>query len=176
VSSSAVTTPESATQPSASWRYAVLGGLALVVVIADQATKALARGRLGSGGSFPLLGGAVDIVYARNTGAAFSLLQSRDSLFVVVAILVIGGIVMFYRRATDLPPIVQIGLGLILGGALGNLIDRIRQGYVADLVDLHWWPVFNVADSCIVSGVAALVLQSYLQDRKNRRNERTSRH
>lgn len=172
MSTPALAHPVPAAETSGPRRYAVLGGVAVAVVIADQTTKALARESLGSGGSFRLFGGAVEIVYARNTGAAFSLLQSRGSLFVVVAILVILGIVMFYRRAIDLPVIVRVGLGLILGGAIGNLIDRIHDGYVADLIDLHWWPVFNAADSCIVSGVAALVVHSYLQDRKNRHDER----
>jgi signal peptidase II len=146
------------------------------MVLLDQVTKALARDRYASGGSFRLFGGAVDLVYARNTGAAFSLMQSRGSVFVVVAILVIAGILVFYKRASNSPPIVQVGLGLILGGATGNLIDRVRLGYVADLIDLHWWPVFNLADSCIVVGVATLVLSSYVQDRQNRRHEPSRGH
>jgi signal peptidase II len=68
--------------------------------------------------------------------------------------------VLYYRRVAAGPALLRIGLSLVLGGAIGNLIDRVRLGYVVDFIDLRWWPVFNVADSAIVVGVAALVLRS----------------
>ena len=74
-------------------------------------------------------------------------------MLVLVAVAVSLGIVMYYRRVAQSPALVRLALGLILGGAIGNLIDRVRLGYVVDFIDLRWWPVFNVADLGIVGGL-----------------------
>jgi len=120
--------------------------------------KALVVHALQHGRVLDLFGGLVRLDFTRNSGAAFGILQSGGLLFAAVAALVTLGILIFYRRisATALP--VRLALGLILGGALGNLLDRIRLGYVVDYVDLRWWYVFNLADSAIVVGVAILLL------------------
>jgi signal peptidase II len=83
-------------------------------------------------------------------------------IFALVALVVSAGIILYYRRVAAGPLLLRVGLALVLGGAVGNLIDRIRLGYVVDFIDLRWWPVFNAADSAVVIGVATLVLQSFL--------------
>jgi signal peptidase II len=139
--------------------YVGLVGLAVAVVVLDQASKAVVASTLRTR-SIALLGGGVHLTYVRNTGAAFSLLPGGGLVFASIAIAVSAGIVLYYRRVAAGPALLRIGLSLVLGGAIGNLIDRVRLGYVVDFIDLRWWPVFNVADSAIVVGVAALVLRS----------------
>jgi signal peptidase II len=99
----------------------------------------------------------VRLDYTLNTGAAFGILRTRGILFALVAIVVSVGIVVYYRAVAASPVLVRTALALVLGGAIGNLVDRIRLGYVVDFVDLRWWPVFNVADSSIVIGVCLLI-------------------
>src|SRR5205823_12385993 len=106
----------------------------------------------------------VRLTYFENRGAAFGLLQDQTAFFVFVGILVVGVIAASYRYLPRSGIRLHLALGLQLGGAIGNLIDRIRQGYVVDFVDFgyhsNWWPVFNVADSAIVVGVALLALNA----------------
>lgn len=138
-------------------------GVGALAFAADQISKALVETNLRNGNTIELLGGLVRLDYTRNTGAAFSLLQTGGWLFAIVAVAVSAGILLYLRRAGDTSLGVVIALGLILGGALGNLADRIRLGYVVDFIDLRWWPVFNVADSAIVFGVASLIIRSLCQ-------------
>jgi signal peptidase II len=139
--------------------YLPLFALAAGVIAADQASKAVVADTLRTR-NIDMLNGAIRLTYTRNTGAAFSILPSGGLVFAVVAVAVSLGIVVYYRRVASGPALMRAGLALVLGGAIGNLIDRIRLGYVVDFIDLRWWPVFNVADSAIVIGVALLVLQS----------------
>jgi signal peptidase II len=139
-------------------------GLAGLVVVADQLTKRLAEDRLRGQRSVPVLDDIVRLTYVENRGAAFGLLQDQTAFFVLVGILVIGVIAASYRYLPRSGFLLHLALGLQLGGAIGNLIDRIRQGYVVDFVDFgyrsNWWPVFNIADSAIVVGVALLALNA----------------
>jgi signal peptidase II len=150
-------------------RYSVLFGVAMIVLAADQLIKALITARLGNGSLVSLLGGLVRLDYTRNTGAAFGLYRGGGVLLVLVAVAVSAAIVLFYRSLARSPRIVRCALGLILGGAVGNLVDRVRLGYVVDFIDLRWWPVFNVADSAIVVGVFLLVMYSVLTPAVDRR-------
>lgn len=139
-------------------------GLAALVVLVDQITKRLADERLRSQRSVPLVDDVLRLTYVENRGAAFGLLQDQTTFFVFVGILVIGVIAASYRYLPRSGFRLHLALGLQLGGAIGNLVDRIRQGYVVDFVDFgyrsNWWPVFNVADSAIVVGVALLALNA----------------
>jgi signal peptidase II len=143
-------------------------GLAGLVVILDQATKRLAEDRLEPTGvrsvPVPGVGDILRLTYVENRGAAFGLLQDQTAFFVFVGVLVIGVIAASYRYLPRSGFRLHLALGLQLGGAIGNLIDRVRQGYVVDFVDFgyhsNWWPVFNVADSAIVLGVALLALNA----------------
>jgi signal peptidase II len=143
-------------------------GLAVLVVVLDQTTKRLAEDKLDRAGvrSVPLpgVGDYLRFTYVENRGAAFGLLQDQTAFFVFVGLLVVGVIAASYRYLPRSGFRLHLALGLQLGGAIGNLIDRIRQGYVVDFVDFgyrsNWWPVFNVADSAIVLGVALLALNA----------------
>jgi signal peptidase II len=131
---------------------------ALAVLAADQATKAAVRQQLLESGepSIPLLGGLVRFSYVENRGSAFGFFQNQTLFFILIGFLVVGGILVGQRYVPAHRTALTICLGLLLGGASGNLVDRLRDGYVFDFVDLKWWPVFNLADSAIVAGVAVL--------------------
>lgn len=143
-------------------------GIAGLVVVLDQTTKRLAEDRLERTGAgsvpLPLAGDFVRFTYVENRGAAFGLLQNQTAFFVLVGLVVIGVIAASYRYLPRSGFLLHLALGLQLGGAIGNLIDRLRQGYVVDFVDFgyraNWWPVFNVADSAICIGVALLALNA----------------
>jgi signal peptidase II len=139
-------------------------GVAILVVVLDQFTKRLAEDRLRGQRSVPLVDDILRLTYVENRGAAFGLLQDQTTFFVLVGIIVIGVIAASYRYLPRSGFLLHLALGLQLGGAIGNLIDRVRQGYVVDFVDFgyraNWWPVFNVADYAIVIGVALLALNA----------------
>ena len=145
-------------------------GVAFLVVLLDQLSKRLAEDRLERTGvrsvPMPVAGDFFRFTYVENRGAAFGLLQDQTAFFVLVGLIVIGVIAASYRYLPRSGFMLQLALGLQLGGAIGNLIDRVRQGYVVDFVDFgyhaNWWPVFNVADSAIVVGVALLALNAVL--------------
>jgi signal peptidase II len=153
----------------------ILPLVAALTVAADQATKYLVVTNLRlyeSWAPIPALEGRADIHYVTNTGAAFGLFQNGGLFFVIVAFVVSAVILFYYRHLPDGEPLLRLSLGLQLGGALGNLVDRLRLGHVIDFIDVHIWPVFNVADSAIVCGVALLVLLLLREDREERRQAR----
>jgi len=133
--------------------------------MADQITKALVVMNLAPGESRPLFPPIVSLTHVQNTGAAFGLFKGQQVLFIVLSLIVIGWLVRELRAHQTLAPAVRWGSALILGGAAGNVIDRLRLGYVIDFIDLHVWPVFNVGDSAITIGVALLVFQSFRRTR-----------
>jgi signal peptidase II len=135
-------------------------GTTAAVIALDQWTKALARTYLLGDGrgprSIPLVGDGIRLTYVENRGAAFGMLQDQTAFFVLVGVVVIAVIVASYRQIREPSWTLDLALGLQMGGAIGNLADRIRYGYVVDFFDLTVWPVFNVADSAICVGVALL--------------------
>lgn len=140
-------------------RTAIVLLTALLVLALDQASKAAVQQFLIDRGSssVPLFGGLVRLTYVENWGSAFGLFQNQTLFFIVIGVLVIGGILIGQRFIPAHRTTLAICLGMQLGGASGNLLDRVRFGHVFDFVDLTWWPVFNVADSAIVVGVLILV-------------------
>ncbi len=114
----------------------------------------------------PLLDGPICIAPTRNPGGAFGLFQSWAGLLTVITVAVVVVIVLLTRRGVPLHPLAGTALALQLGGALGNLIDRLRLGYVLDFIDVRVWPVFNIADSAITLGVLLLVGYLIFCDRK----------
>lgn len=153
-------------------RYFLLAAIFISTVVLDQWTKFLIYSRFRWGESVPVFESFFALTYVRNMGAAFGLLHQapaaiREPFFVIVpilALLVIG--YLFYQLRDD-QKWVATALSLILSGAIGNLIDRARFGYVVDFLDFyigtHHWPAFNVADSAIVVGVAMMFLDSFKQ-------------
>jgi len=139
-----------------------LYGTAAAVLAVDQLTKQLVVANLAGRPPVDVIGEFVQLRYTTNSGGAFSLLTGAPLFFGIMAMVIIGGIVYASRRAQPLSLLVV--LGLILGGALGNLADRLLrgdaflQGEVVDFVRVGIWPVFNVADSCVVVGGILLAL------------------
>ncbi|MCC6177863.1 MAG: signal peptidase II [Chloroflexi bacterium] len=131
---------------------------ALAVIAFDRWTKQLATEHLLDSGvrSIPVLGEFVRFTYVENRGAAFGLFQDQTAFFILVGIIVIGVIVGSYRYIPEPSWLLNVCLGLQMGGAIGNLIDRVHVGYVVDFIDLTFWPVFNIADSAICVGVVVL--------------------
>ena len=143
-------------------RMVMLVVTAVLVLALDVATKVLVVATMTDGQRIPLLGDTVSLYLIRNSGAAFSLATGLTWVLTLVAIAVVVGIVRFARRLRS--PGWAIALGLVLGGALGNLGDRFfrapgpLEGHVVDFVSIGWWPVFNAADSAICCGGALLVV------------------
>jgi signal peptidase II len=154
-----LTTPLRAARPRGTLsRLASSCAMAGVVVGADQLTKWLATTVLAElpSQSVPVVGDLFRLTYVYNRGAAFGILQDRTFFFVVVSLFVVAMIVASYRYFPVTGPMLHIALGLQLGGAMGNLVDRVRLGYVVDFLDLALFPVFNIADAAIVIGVGIL--------------------
>lgn len=132
---------------------------ALVFYASDRFSKLLAMKLLHVGESVRVLPGIFHITLVLNTGAAFGLLKERAALFIVISAAAATYIIIYAWRHKGMIPLQAAALGLILGGALGNLVDRMSFGYVIDIFDFRVWPVFNIADSCISVGVALLAAQ-----------------
>ena len=145
-------------------RWAIPLVVVVVVIILDQLTKAWIVRTLGPtpGTSRPLLGSWLSFTYVQNTGVAFGMFQNIPGFFTVTSILISLGALWFYRfQLPHAQPWIQICIGLIVGGAIGNIIDRIRYRYVVDFVHVSWFPgIFNLADSAITVGV--VMLAAYL--------------
>ena len=136
------------------WGRVVFYAVALAVVVADQLTKLLVQANLALGESVPV--GPVAITYIINTGSLFGLFTDQTLFLVITAAIGLVAVLVYYRYlpAKTLP--VRASLGLLLGGAAGNFIDRLRFGYVVDFIDLRVWPVFNLADSAVTVGIIVL--------------------
>ena len=151
---------ERAEQPASlfSRRTLTFAATAIAVIALDRWTKQLATEHLLDSGvrSVPMLGEYIRLTYVENRGAAFGVLQNQTAFFILVGLVVISVIVASYRYIPEPSWLLNVCLGLQMGGAVGNLVDRIQVGYVVDFVDLTFWPVFNVADSAICIGVAGL--------------------
>ena len=153
----------------------LLAGTAAVLYVADQVTKALITANMGVGERIDVIGEVVQLWYLRNTGASFSILPGALWLFIPVTIVAIGMVAYFHVQFRHRGPWIHVILGAILAGALGNLTDRLRLGYVVDFVsvgigDLRW-PAFNVADPSLVVGIGLLVLYLTFVDARERRDE-----
>ena len=157
--------------------YALLLCVAPAVVAVDQATKHLAVRALQGKSGVDVIRGHFRFTYVENTGAAWSLFADapaavRVPLFVAVSLLAMSFILYFYRQLAPGQRMLRTALALILGGAAGNFVDRLRQGYVVDFVAWSWretqWPRFNVADAAISAGVVLMVWALVAGERRAR--------
>lgn len=131
--------------------------IAAMIVIIDQLTKFLVTTNMTEGGGIPVIEGIFHLTFILNPGAAFGILENSRWFFIATAVLVLA-VFFYYRRALmKEPKSVQLGIALFAGGALGNLIDRIRIGLVIDFFDFRVWPIFNVADIAICVGVGLIL-------------------
>jgi signal peptidase II len=145
----------------------LLPGVAILTLVIDHISKWVVMASLRPGESWnpvAALERYVSLTYVTNTGAVFGLFPDYGSIFMVIAVVVVAAIILYYRHLPGDQWLVQTSLGLQLGGALGNLIDRLRYGHVIDFIDFKFWPVFNVADSSIFVGVVILAFH-LLRDR-----------
>jgi signal peptidase II len=138
---------------------------AAIVVVADQYTKYLISSNFIPGESHTLIPKVLWLTYVQNVHGAFGLFGSRAWLLVAMALVVLGIFWYSFRDVASRSRLVRIAFGGIVGGAIGNIVDRLHYQYVVDFIDLRWWPVFNVADSCITIGVALLVLTTLVRER-----------
>ncbi|MBI5293570.1 MAG: signal peptidase II [Chloroflexi bacterium] len=147
-------------------QHALLFVIAIAVIVADQISKAYIRAALAPFGMvapIPALRDYFTLINTTNTGAAFGMFKAAGGIFTVIAIVVAVAIVLYYRQIPDGHYLIRAALGLQLGGALGNLIDRLRFGTVTDFIFFHWRgavnaPIFNLADLSITCGVILLAL------------------
>ena len=152
--------------------------IALAVVLLDQATKLLIIRTIQYGQAIAIIPDFFDIVFVLNPGAAFGFLATlsagvRNPLFILISVVAVVLIVFYRARYLGSNRLVSFALALVLGGAAGNLIDRLRYGMVVDFLDVHvgqyHWPAFNVADSTISIGVGLMILDIFLDWRREKR-------
>ncbi len=138
--------------------------ISAMIIVIDQLTKHYMIQFLGKYGVHMLIENVLELTLVKNKGAAFGILQNQTLFFTIITMAV--AIALVYLLTT-LPGqfLIKISLSLILGGAIGNLIDRIRLGYVVDFIHINHWPVFNVADMCIVVGSVLLAAYALFSEK-----------
>lgn len=138
--------------------------IGFVIVLLDQAAKVAIRQTLTLRESCPVIEGYFNLTYLRNTGAVWGMFQSQNEWLILLSGLVLMLIAVFYRWLVDQREVHRLAMGFMIGGIVGNLIDRIKLGWVTDFLDFHWqtshWPSFNIADSAICVGVVIYLASS----------------
>ncbi len=129
--------------------------ISIIIILLDQMTKFYVVKLLKGNAPIIIIQNFLQFNYVENFGAAFGILQNKKIFFIIMTTIVVIGIIIYIKTNTYLTTSMKIALAMIIGGAIGNLIDRIRLGYVVDFIDVNFWgyydfPVFNVADSSIV--------------------------
>ena len=150
-----------------------LATIAVAALAADQLTKHVVASRLALDDDVRVLG-PLSIHHVQNSGIAFGLFSSATPVVIVLTGLAVAWMLAFFARSGARHPLLPVSLGLVIGGSLSNLIDRVRLGHVTDFLDLRFWPAFNLADSFIVVGVAILLATLVAADREPRRPRRVS--
>ena len=168
-------------------KYLILILISLVILILDQVTKVAVDDQFRLGESLAVVSDFFNLTYVRNTGAAFGFMADADPMFrvpffLIIPIFALGFIIYLFRKVESQHFSVSIALSLVVGRAVGNLIDRVRLGYVIDFLDFHWggkyhFPAFNVADSAICVGVAILMIdliRTSIEEKKEKSNASTT--
>jgi signal peptidase II len=145
-----------------------LVAIALTAVLADQVTKQLVVGTLALDEHVHVVG-SFTIHRVQNSGIAFGLFPSATAIVIVLTTVAVAWMLVFFARSGARHPVLPAAVGLLIGGSLSNLVDRVRLGHVTDFLDLRFWPAFNLADSFIVAGVAILLGALVAADRNPRR-------
>ena len=131
---------------------------ALSIVFLDQLTKFLIKTKFQLNESLPIIKNILHFTYVTNTGSAFGLFKGFDLFFIIFSFTVIAAILYFMKNIKQNEKLMQVSFGLLLGGTIGNLADRILFGHVIDFIDFRIWPVFNIADSAITVSIVLLVI------------------
>ena len=165
-STDALTPVSHATRSFAATRgqWLSLTAVALTAIVADQLTKWIVASNLEYGGGVHILG-PFWIRHVQNSGIAFGLFSSATAGVTVITSVAVIWMVWFFARSGGRHPVLPAALGLLIGGSLSNLVDRIRLGHVTDFIDFRYWPAFNLADSFICIGVIMLLLALFAADR-----------
>jgi signal peptidase II len=148
-----------------------LTAVVLAAVTADQLTKHLVASHLTLDEALHVVG-PLSIHHVQNTGIAFGLFASATPVVTALTAIAVGWMLLFFARSGGRHPVLPVALGLLIGGSVSNLVDRIRFGSVTDFLDFRYWPAFNLADTFIVVGVAILFLALLTTERPRRRNRR----
>jgi signal peptidase II len=154
------------------WQWAGLIAVAVAAVVADQVTKHIVTSTLALDESEHVIG-PLSIHHVQNSGIAFGLFSSATAIVTLVTGIAVVWMIVYFARSGSRHPVLPAALGLLIGGSLSNLVDRIRLHHVTDFIDLRWWPAFNLADSFIVVGVAILLAAMVVTDRAPRPPRRT---
>jgi len=152
-------------------QWVSLGLVAVAALCADQLTKAIVTNRLDFGDEVHVIG-PFSIHHVTNSGIAFGLFARATPIVILLTSIAVAWMLYFFARSGSRHPVLPVALGLVIGGSVSNLIDRVRLGHVTDFIDLKYWPAFNLADSFIVVGVAILLLALVAADRNAARPPR----
>ena len=164
-------TPISAAERSlgaGAMQWVGLAAIALAAVAADQLTKRIVTSHLALDQGDHIVG-PFWIHHVQNSGIAFGLFSSRTAAVIVLTGIAVVWMLVFFARSGARHPVLPVALGLVIGGSMSNLLDRVRLGYVTDFLDLRYWPAFNLADSFIVIGVGVLLVALLAAEREPRR-------
>ncbi|MDF2876406.1 MAG: lspA [Sporomusa sp.] len=151
----------------------VFGVISVAVIIFDQWSKQYVQSHMLPGMSIPVVDNIFHITYVLNPGAAFGILENQQMLFIVIALIMLGLTVYFFKQIPHKFRLMRLGLSLLAGGAVGNVIDRVQTGYVIDFFDFRIWPVFNVADIAIVTGVSCVIYTLIFMSFPNENQEKS---
>ncbi len=153
-------------------------GTTFLLITFDQLSKLWIRDNFAIGESWPE-SGILRITHVTNTGASFGLFSNQSTVLAILSIAIIIGIIVIIRYITCITNLCMVASGLVIGGAAGNLIDRLRLGYITDFInfrlwgDVHW-PVFNIADSAIVVGTILLAISLFLSSKREKQHDKYS--
>lgn len=157
-------------------QYLFFFGIATLIIALDQWTKWLVEKHIGMGEElYPIkfLAPFFRFTYWKNTGAAFGLFQNASLILLIVSILISLFLVWTFHKSLNEPVLFRVSLGLMLGGAIGNMIDRVSQGFVTDFIAVGRFPVFNIADSAVTVGVGLMLLALFLQEHREQQKKTT---
>lgn len=147
------------------YHWLAMGAIALAALVADQVTKQIVVSTLERGDSYAVLG-PLSIHHVHNPGIAFGIFSTWAGPVTLLTAVAILWMVGYFAKAGARHPVLPIALGFLIGGSLGNLVDRLRLGHVTDFLDFTYWPAFNLADTFIVSGVGILLVALFLAERR----------
>jgi signal peptidase II len=149
-------------------QWLALAAIGFAAIAADQLTKYIVTSRLQLDDAVHVVG-PFWIHHVQNSGIAFGLFASATVVVILLTAIAVSAMLIFFGRSGARHPILPVALGLVIGGSLSNLLDRVRLGYVTDFLDLRYWPAFNLADSFIVIGVLVLLAALVFAEREPRR-------
>jgi signal peptidase II len=150
------------------WQWLALIAVAAAALGADQLTKTVVSSHLGLDEGIHVIG-PFSIHHVQNSGIAFGLFASATAAVIVLTLIAVAWMIGYFARSGARHPLLPVAVGLLIGGSVSNLADRVRLGHVTDFLDLRYWPAFNLADSFIVVGVAILLGALVASDRGPRR-------